>query len=59
MATVHIARGLQLDDHYGSFQPMPFYDSMNSTLPGQCQVQKFSGMFIVKHILENNIVEMN
>ena len=23
--TLHIARGLKLDDHYGPFQPRPFY----------------------------------
>ena len=26
--TLHIARGLKLDDHCGPFQPRPFYDSM-------------------------------
>ena len=29
LATLHIAGGLKLDDHCGSFQPRPFYDSMN------------------------------
>jgi len=28
---LHTAEGLKLDDHYGSFQPRPFYDSV--TLP--------------------------
>ena len=28
LATLHIAGGLKLDDHYGPFQPWPFYDSM-------------------------------
>ena len=28
LATLHIAGGLKLDDHYGPFQPRPFYDSM-------------------------------
>jgi len=28
LATLHIAGGLQLDDHYGCFQPRPFNDSM-------------------------------
>ena len=25
-----VGGGLELDDHYGPFQPRPFYDSMNS-----------------------------
>ena len=28
LATLHIAGGLKLDDHCGSFQPRPFCDSM-------------------------------
>ena len=28
LATLHIAGGLKLNDHYGPFQPKPFYDSM-------------------------------
>ena len=28
LVTLHIAGGLKLDDHYGPFQPRPFYDSM-------------------------------
>ena len=28
LATLHIAGGFKLDDHYGPFQPRPFYDSM-------------------------------
>ena len=28
VATLHIAGGLKLNDHYGPFQPRPFYDSM-------------------------------
>ena len=28
LATLHIAGGLKLDDHFGPFQPRPFYDSM-------------------------------
>ena len=28
LATLHIARRLKLDDHFGPFQPRPFYDSM-------------------------------
>ena len=28
LATLHIAGGLKLDYHCGSFQPRPFYDSM-------------------------------
>ena len=28
LATLHIAGGLKRDDHCGSFQPTPFYDSM-------------------------------
>ena len=28
LATLHIGGGLKLDDHCGSFQPRPFYDSM-------------------------------
>mgnify|MGYP001853306002 CR=1 FL=1 len=28
LATLHIAGGMKLDDHYGPFQPRPFYDSM-------------------------------
>jgi len=28
LATLHIAGGLKLDDHYGPFQPRPFYDSV-------------------------------
>ena len=27
LVTLHIAEGLKLDDHYGPFQPRPFYDS--------------------------------
>jgi len=30
LATLHIAGGLKFDDHYGPFQPRPFYDSMIS-----------------------------
>ena len=29
LATLHIAGGLKLDDHYSPFQPRPFYDSKN------------------------------
>ena len=32
LATLHIAVGLKLNDHWGPFQPRPFYDSMISTL---------------------------
>ena len=28
LVTLHIARGLKLDDHCGPFQPRPFYGSM-------------------------------
>ena len=28
LATLHIAGGLKLNDHCGTFQPRPFYDSM-------------------------------
>ena len=28
LATLHIAEGLEIDDHCGPFQPRPFYDSM-------------------------------
>ena len=28
LATLHIAGGLKLNDHYGPFQPRPFHDSM-------------------------------
>jgi len=28
LATLHIAGGLKLNDHYGSFQPRQFYDAM-------------------------------
>ena len=28
LATLHIAGGLEVDDHCGPFQPRPFYDSM-------------------------------
>ena len=28
LATLHIARGLKLDDLCGPFQPRPFYDSI-------------------------------
>ena len=28
LATLHIAGGLKLDDHYGPFQPRPLYDSI-------------------------------
>ena len=28
LATLHIAEGLKLDDHYGPFQPRPFYDDL-------------------------------
>ena len=28
LATLHIAGRLKLHDHYGSFQPRPFHDSM-------------------------------
>ena len=28
LATLRIAGGLKLDDHFGPFQPRPFYDSM-------------------------------
>ena len=29
LLTLHIEGGLKLADHYGPFQPRPFYDSMN------------------------------
>jgi len=29
LATLHIAGGLELNDHCDPFQPRPFYDSMN------------------------------
>jgi len=32
METLHIAGGLKLDDHYGPFQPRPFYDFMISSI---------------------------
>ena len=28
LATLHIAGGLKLDDHYRPFNPRPFYDSV-------------------------------
>ena len=28
LVTLHISGGLKLDNHCGSFQPRPFYDSM-------------------------------
>ena len=28
LATLHIAGGVKLNDHYSAFQPRPFYDSM-------------------------------
>jgi len=28
LTTLHIAGGLKLKDHYGPFQPWPFYDSV-------------------------------
>ena len=28
LSTLHTAGGLKLDDHYGPFQPSPFYDSV-------------------------------
>ena len=28
LVTLHIARGLKLDDRCGPFQPRPFYDSV-------------------------------
>ena len=30
LVTLHIAGGLELDDHCGLFQPRPFYDSMSA-----------------------------
>ena len=36
LATLHIAGGLKLNDHYGPFQPRPFYDSMKMTMAVQC-----------------------
>jgi len=32
LVTLHIARGLKLNDHCGPFQPRPFYDSMTRGL---------------------------
>ena len=32
LVTLHIARGLKLNDHYGPFQPRPFCDSLNMQL---------------------------
>ena len=32
LATLHIAEGLKLDDHYGPFQPRLFYNSMMLSL---------------------------
>ena len=34
LVTLHIARGLKLDDLCGPFQPRPFYDSMKKN--GKC-----------------------
>jgi len=28
LTTLPVAEGMKLDDHYGPFQPRPFYDSM-------------------------------
>ena len=30
LVTLHVAGGLELDEHCGPFQPRPFYDSMKS-----------------------------
>jgi len=30
LVTLHIAGGLEVDDHCGPFQPRPFYDSVTS-----------------------------
>ena len=32
LATLHIAGGLKPDDHFGPFQPRPFYDSESSSM---------------------------
>ena len=32
LTTLHIAGGLKLGDHYGPFQPRPFYNSMSITV---------------------------
>jgi len=36
LATLHGAVGLQLDDHYGPFQPRPFCDSMTAARAAVC-----------------------
>jgi len=35
LVTLHVAGGLKLDDRYGPFQPIPFYDSMKH-IPARC-----------------------
>ena len=52
LATLHIAGGLNLDDHYGPFQPRPFYYSMilgrtrggddTKRLARECQMQGYN-----------------
>jgi len=34
LATLHIAGGLELDDHCGPFRPRPFYDSVKEAAQG-------------------------
>jgi len=33
LAALHIAGGVKLNDHYGPFQPRPFYDSQGLKVP--------------------------
>ena len=35
LATLHVVGELKHDDHYGPFQPRPFYDAMTAAGPGQ------------------------
>ena len=43
LVTLHVAGGLKLDDHYGPFQPRPFYDSM---IPMESIFPIVTGLFI-------------
>jgi len=36
LATLHIAGGLEPDDHCGPFQPRPFYDTLWLIMNGDC-----------------------
>ena len=57
LATLHIAGGLELDDHCGPFQPRPFCDSMIACVTKDFGYQfKVSFCYKAVHYLQKRVV---